>query len=338
MPASSHVLDPIRVSFDDRRAVADAGLLLSGTLIGRLGLEGLVDETVTCGYRPGRKTLTVVSTLLAGGDCIDDVGLLHAGSSASIVGHDTVAASTVGSWLRSLTFGHIRQLDKVTEMALARAWQAGAGPGEAPMFIDVDSTICEVHGAGKQGAAYGYTRQLGLHPLLATRAGTDEILHARMRKGSAGSGRGAPRFVRETIGRVRRAGATGPLCLRADSAFWSRKVITACTDHAAEFSITVPRHRVIRAAIDGIDEDVWVDIVYTDGGAAQVAEATWDGWRLIVRRTRIEDDPNLPVLCAGWRHHAFVTNRTGDAGTLDQEHRAHAVVELGSVTSSVAPG
>jgi hypothetical protein len=338
MPASSHVLDPVRVTFDDDNAVADAGLLLSGTLVKRLGLERVADERVTRGYRPGRKLLTVVSTLLAGGDCIGDVDLLRAGATSKIVGHDTVAASTVGTWLRSVTFGHIRQLDAVTEAALTRAWQAGAGPGDAPMFIDVDSTICEVHGAGKQGAAYGYTRQLGLHPLLATRAGTDEILHARMRKGSAGSGRGAPRFVRETIGRVRRAGATGPLCLRADSAFWSRKVITACTDHAAEFSITVPRHRVIRAAIDGIDEDVWVDIVYTDGGAAQVAEATWDGWRLIVRRTRIEDDPNLPVLCAGWRHHAFVTNRTGDAGTLDQEHRAHAVVELGSVTSSVAPG
>jgi hypothetical protein len=328
MPASSHVLDPIRVTFDDDRAVADAGLLLTGTLIGRLGLEGLIDGTVTRGYRPGRKTLTVVSTLLAGGDCIDDVGLLHAGATASVVGHGTVAASTVGTWLRSLTFGHIRQLDKVTETALTRAWQAGAGPGDSPMFIDIDSTICEVHGDTKQGAAYGYTRQLGLHPLLATRAGTGEILHARMRKGSAGSGRGAQRFVRETIGRVRRAGATGPLCFRADAGFWSRKVITACTDHNATFSITVSRQPVITRAIDSIPEDDWTDIAYTDGGTAQVAETTWDRWRLIVRRTRIEDDPNLPVLFAGWRHHAFVTNRTGDAVTLDAEHRAHAVVEL----------
>jgi hypothetical protein len=218
MPASSQVLDPIQVTFDDERAVADAGLLLTGTLIGRLGLERLVDEKVTRGYRPGRKFCTVVSTLLAGGDCIDDVNLLHAGSTAKIVGHDTVAASTVGTWLRSLMFGHIRQLDAVTETALRRAWQAGAGPGDAAMFIDIDSTICEVHGDAKQGAAYGYTRQLGLHPVLATRADTGEILHARMRKGSAGSGRGAQRFVRETIGRVRRAGATGTLIFRMDAA------------------------------------------------------------------------------------------------------------------------
>lgn len=328
MPASSQVLDPIQVTFDDQRGVADAGLMLTGTLIGRLGLEPAIDERVTRGYRPGRKFLTVVSTLLAGGDCIDDVNLLHAGSTAKIVGHDTVAASTVGTWLRSLTFGHIRQLDAVTEAALARAWRAGAGPGDAPMFIDIDSTICEVHGEHKQGAAYGYTRQLGLHPLLATRAGTGEVLHARMRKGSAGSGRGAQRFVRETIGRVRRAGATGQLIFRADAGFWSRKVIKACLAHKAEFSITVTRQPVITGAIDAIDEDAWIDIAYTDGGTAQVAETTWDRWRLIVRRTRIEDDPDLPVLFAGWRHHAFVTNRSGDAVDLDRDHRAHAVVEL----------
>jgi hypothetical protein len=328
MPASSQVLDPIQVTFDDERAVADAGLLLTGTLIGRLDLERLIDDKVSRGYRPGRKYLSVVSTLLAGGDCIDDVSLLHAGSTATIVGHDTVAASTVGSWLRELTFGHIRQLDAVTETALRRAWQSGAGPGDAAMFIDIDSTICEVHGDAKQGAAYGYTRQLGLHPLLATRAETGEVLHARMRKGSAGSGRGAQRFVRETIGRVRRAGATGTLIFRMDAGFWSRKVIGACTDHGAEFSITVTRQPVITAAIDNIDEDAWVDIAYTDGGTAQVAEAVWDGWRLIVRRTRIEDDPNLPTLFAGWRHHAFVTNRPGDATVLDADHRAHAVIEL----------
>jgi hypothetical protein len=169
MPASSQVLDPIQVTFDDERADADAGLLLTGTLIGRLGLELTIDEKVSRGYRPGRKFLTVVSTLLAGGECIDDVNLLQAGSTAKIVGHDTVATSTVGSWLGSLTFGHVRQLDAVTETALRRAWQAGAGPGDQPMFIDIDSTICEVHGDTKQGAAYGYTRALGLHPVLATR-------------------------------------------------------------------------------------------------------------------------------------------------------------------------
>jgi len=272
MPASSHVLDPIWVTFDDDNAVADAGLLLSGTLVKRLGLERVADERVTRGYRPGRKLLTIVSTLLAGGDCIGDVDLLRAGATSKIVGHDTVAASTVETWLRSLTFGHIRQLDAVTEAALTRAWQAGAGPGDAPMFIDVDSTICEVHGRDKHGAGYGYTRVLGYHPLLATRADTGEVLHTRMRKGSANTARGAQRFVRETIGRVRRAGARGKLTLRADSGFWSHKVMNACVDHGVDFSITVRAQKHVVATIDAIDDNAWVDIDYTDRGIAQVAE------------------------------------------------------------------
>lgn len=68
------------------------------------------------------------------------------------------------------------------------------------MFIDVDSTVVEVHGHDKQGAGYGYTRVLGCHPILATRADTGEVLHSRMRKGSANTGRGGQRFVRETMG------------------------------------------------------------------------------------------------------------------------------------------
>jgi hypothetical protein len=122
---------------------------------------------------------------------------------------------------------------------MAKAWAAGAGPGDAPMTIDVDSTVCEVHGHHKQGARYGYTRQLGYHPLLATRADTGEVLHARQRTGRAASGRGAERFVVETAGRVRRASATGPLTLRADSSFWSAKVLAACRRHRIRFSITV---------------------------------------------------------------------------------------------------
>jgi hypothetical protein len=328
MPASSHVLDPIRVTFDDDNAVADAGLLLTGTVVKRLGLEQVTDVRVTRGYRPGRKLLTIVSTLLAGGDCIDDVDLLRAGATSKIVGHDTVAASTVGTWLRSLTFGHIRQLDAVTEAALTRAWAAGASPGDRPMFIDVDSTICEVHGHDKQGAAYGYTRVLGYHPLLATRADTGEVLHVRMRKGSANTARGAQRFVRETIGRVRRAGATGKLTLRADSGFWSHKVIAACVDHDVDFSITVRAHKHVVAAIDAIDADAWVDIDYTDRGVAQVAETTLGAHRLIVRRTKVTDDPKVLALFPLWRHHAFITNRPGDAVELDADHRAHAVQEL----------
>jgi len=328
MPASSHNIDPIQVTFDHDQAVADAGLMLTGTLAKRLGLEAVTDEAVGVGYRPGRKLLTLVHTIVTGGDCIDDVNLLRAGSTSRVVGHDTVAASTVGSWLRQFTFGHIRQLDRVTEAALSRAWAAGGGPGDAPMFIDVDSTVVEVHGHDKQGAAYGYTKVLGYHPILATRADTGEVLHARMRKGSANTARGAQRFVRETIGRIRRAGATGKLTLRADSGFWSHKVMDACVDHGVDFSITVRAHKHVVATIDAIAEQAWVDIDYTDRGKAQVAETVLGGYRLIVRRTKVTDDPKVLALFPDWRHHAFVTNRPGDAVELDADHRAHAVQEL----------
>jgi hypothetical protein len=219
MGASSHTLDRVEVTFDGDRMVADAGLILPATLSQHLGVEALVDELVSVGHRPGRKLLTVVHALLAGGDCIDDADILRSGATSEVVGHEVMAPSTIGTWLRSFTFGHVRQLDALTERLLTAAWAAGAGPGAAPLVIDVDSTICQTHGYAKQGATYGYTRQRGYHPLLATRADTGEILHARMRKGSANSSRGAQRFVRETIRRVRRAGATGPIVLRADSAF-----------------------------------------------------------------------------------------------------------------------
>jgi len=328
MPSSSHNIDSVRVTFDHDQAVADAGLMLTGTLVKRLGLEVFADEVVGVGYRPGRKLLTLVQTIVAGGDCIDDVNLLRAGATSRIVGHDTVAASTVGSWLRQFTFGHVRQLDRVAEAALTRAWAAGGGPGDGPMFIDVDSTVVEVHGHDKQGAAYGYTRVLGYHPILATRADTGEVLHSRMRKGSANTGRGAQRFVRETIGRVRRAGAAGKLTLRADSGFWSHKVMDACVAHGVDFSITVRAHKHVVAAIDAIADQAWVDIDYTDRGKAQVAETELGGYRLIVRRTKVTDDPKVLALFPDWRHHAFVTNRKGDAIALDADHRAHAVQEL----------
>lgn len=328
MTSSNHNIDRIDVKFDHDNAVANAGLLLTSTLTEKLGLEAATDAMVTVGYRPGRKLSTLVSSLLAGGDCIDDIAVLHAGASGRVLGHGLVAASTTGTWLRQFTFGHVRQLDRVSEAMLTRAWQAGAGPGGRPVTIDVDSTIVEVHGKAKQGAAYGYTRQLGLHPLLATRADTGEVLHTRMRKGSANTARGAQRFVRETVGRVRRAGATGRLHLRGDAGFWSKAVMGACTDHGMTFSLTVRRTQPIKTAIAAIPDTAWRPIAYTRGGTAQVAETVYKGRRLIVRRTRIDDDPDVLALFDQWRHHAFVTNRTGNAVMLDRDHRAHAVVEL----------
>ena len=194
------------------------------------------------------------------------------------------------------------------------------------MTVDLDSTVCEVHGYHKQGAAYGYTHKLGYHPLLATRADTGEVLHARQRTGRANTARGTARFVEELAARVRRAGASGELTMRADSGFWSAKTIGACRRHQIPYSITVRQTKPIRQAIATIDEQAWVDIVYPQGGVAQVAETRYRGDRLIVRRTRLVGEQ--AELFPNWRYHAFVTDRVGTAVWLDQDHRRHATVEL----------
>jgi Transposase DDE domain group 1 len=328
---SSHSPAGLVAVFDDDHAVANAGLLLPATLAQRLGIEAVVDQLVDLGdrpgaHRPGRKVLTLIHAMLAGADCIDDADVLRTGQTAQVLGHRAMAPSTLGTFLRSFTFGHVRQLDRVAETLLAKAWAAGAGPGDAPMTIDVDSTICEVHGDHKHGAAYGYTRQLGYHPLLATRADTGEVLHARQRTGRAASGRGAERFVNELAGRVRRAGASGPLVLRADSGFWSAKVLAACRRHRIRFSITVRQTSTVSAAIAALPELAWTDIDYPDGGIAQVAETTLGPDRLIVRRTRLTGPQ--ATLWPDWRYHAFVTDRVASAVMLDADHRRHAVCEL----------
>jgi hypothetical protein len=329
---SSHVvLDHVDVAFDDNHAVAGAGLLLPATLAERLGLERAADELVDLGDRPGAghpgaKVLTLVHSLVAGGDCIDDVEMLRAGATSSVLGHRVLAASTVGTFLRSFTYGHVRQLDRLAEIALSRAWAAGAGPGDGELMVDADSTICEVHGHHKQGATYGYTGKPGYHPLLATRADTGEILHARQRTGKANTARGASRFVDETVGRIRRAGATGPIIFRADSGFWAAKTIARLRAHDVRFSITVRQTKPVRGTIAAIPEAAWVQIPYPDSGIAQVAETPFRGDRLIVRRVRNLDDQQQ--LFPTWRYHAFVTDRAGTAVELDADHRRHAVVEL----------
>src|SRR6266508_4095269 len=319
---SSHTLDQLDIAFDDTHAIASAGLLLPATLAERLGIEQAADQLIDLGQRPGAahpgaKLLTLVHGILAGGDCIDDVDVLRCGSTATVLGHRVLAPSTVGTFLRGFTFGHTRQLDRLTEQLLGRAWAAGAGPGDGPMTIDADSTIVEVYGHHKQGAAYGYTRKLGYHPLLATRAGTGEVLHARQRAGRANTARGMARFVDELAARVRRAGASGELTMRMDSGFWSAKTIRACRRHQIHYSITVRQPHPIRAAIATIAADAWVDIVYPDGGLAQLAETRYRGDRLVVRRTRLVGAQ--AELFPNWRYHAFVTDRVGTTVWLDQD-------------------
>ena len=341
MTRVSHALDRIDVTFDDPNLVANAGLLLIATVTARLGLESLIDATVRLvgrvgGARPGRKVLTLVHAMIAGGTHINHADILRAGSTAEVLGHRVMAPSTLGTFLRAFTFGHVRQLEAVVGKTLERAWELGAGPGVKPLTIDIDSTICAVDGKHKHGASYGYTHQLGYHPLLATRADTGEILHARMRKGAANTQRGARRFIDELVARVRRAGATGQLTVRVDSGFWSNETIATLNRLEVRYTMAVRTNtKGIAAAIAGIDDQAWIEIEYTPDGRAQVAECAYTTGtgknavtrRLIVRRTRLIDTTQLK-LWPDWRHHGFLTDLDGTTVDVDLFHRRHAVVEL----------
>ena len=338
MSRVSHAIDRVEVTFDDPNLVANAGLMVVATLVSRLALEALINSTLRLvgrvgGALPGRKVLTLVATILGGGSHIDHANVLRAGATQRVLPFRVMAPSTLGTFLRSFTFGHVRQLDRVLGEALGRAWRLGAGPGAATMTIDLDSTICEVHGKQKQGATYGHTRVRGYHPLLATRADTGEILHARLRKGS--SQRGAKRFVEELVARVRRAGATGALVLRADSGFWSYALIDTLTRLGVGWSITININAQVRACIDAIDEQSWQPIDYPADGEAAVAETTYvtgrgrdqRELRLVVRRTRLVD-PTQAALWPDWRYHAFITSLDTPTIEVDAFHRDHATVEL----------
>ncbi|MGO9819199.1 MAG: IS1380 family transposase [Solirubrobacteraceae bacterium] len=324
--------DAIRVVFDDERVVANAGVLLPAVLAERLGIEAVVDRTVDLGGRAGaanagRKVMTLVSAMALGADCIDDCDVLRSGQTRAVLDHGVSAPSTLGTFLRAFTFGHVRQLDRVLAESLSRAWAAGAGPGNERLVVDVDSFVGEVYGYDKQGAGYGYTHKRGYHPIVATRAQTGEVLHIRARKGSANTSRGALRFVEELIPRVARAGATGPKLLRADSGFWNQKIMARLERAGWTYSIGVRQQPHVKAAIAAIPEPDWQTLQdYPEGGEAQISQTMLGRQRLIVRRTRLLGAQ--AELWPEWRHFAFLTNRTDPLELVESEHREHAVVEL----------
>jgi len=267
---------------------------LVATLAGRLGMEALAGHLVWLRRdRPraanaGRKVMALLFAMVLGADSIADCALLRAGRTRRLLGGWMPAPSTLGTFLRAFTFGHVRQLDALLGEAVVRAWRAGAGPGDRRLAIDVDSFVGEVCGRLKQGAADGYTKVLGYHPILATRAHTREVLHIRLRKGSANTRKGMLRFTDELIARGTRTGASGVKLLRTDSGFWNIKVFKRLETAGWQYSIGVRMQKAIREAVQAIEESAWQTIeAYPKDGEAQIAETIYGGRRLIVRRTRL---------------------------------------------------
>lgn len=339
---ASHDLNRVSVEFTETNLTPNAGLLPAAMLAQRIDLPGLFDDRLHLarhGASSGSKALTVIGSMLAGGDSIDDVTVLRAGAAGSLF-DATRAPSTVGSWLRSHTWSNVRQHDAISRELLARLWTAGAGPADlgARLTFDLDSSIVGVYGRGKQGAAFGYTKVRGYHPQFATCAQTGMVLFSRLRGGSAGAARGAKSFLTETVSRVRNAGATGALTVRADSAFYSKNMLHTAVKLGVAFSVTARQDSKIRAAIDAIADGGWQPIPYwlssPEVSGADVAETSYTAFsgtdalpvRLIVRRVRPTPGSQL-ALFTTWSYHAFVTNRDGDYLELEADHRRHAVVE-----------
>lgn len=339
-----------------------AGLVPVMRLAEDAGLAELAGEHLSLptdkGANAGRKVLALVAGMAAGADCIDDMALLRHGALGRLLGW-LPAPSTLGSFLRAFTFGHVRQLDAIASRIVARL--AGRTPllagVDGLVCVDVDDSIIEVHGYAKQGAGFGYTRVRGLNMLLATvttATGAPVVVAQRLRKGSAQSARGAKRLVADafaTLRSVRSATATGPVLLRGDAAFYGSPTIGAAVRAGAQVSVTVRQDPSVRAAITVIPDDGWIPIEYTDAifdedtsrwiSRAEVAEVPFVAFtskkaaervpaRLVVRRIP-ELNPKAPcrqpTLFQSWRFHAFFTTSTLDTVTADKTHRAHAIIE-----------
>ena len=339
MKASSHNLDRLRIDFDAPGLVANAGLVLPATLAQHLGLPALLRQHVRLGKvagaaNPDRKALTVIASLLAGGEWGDDVNALRVGGlSAEVLGLAPAAASTVGTFLRAFTAGHVRQLDAVQEDLHQRAWAAGAAPQEPTLKLDLDSTVIETYGLLKQGGKhFTYQQTRGYHPLLATIAESGEVVHSRLREGRAQAGRGAASFAGQALARVRR-GTTAEIVVRADSGFYARKVVEACQRQGARFSISMRLQASHRKLIEAIPQERWTPIPYWKEGAASVAEIAYAPfglkrtYRMIIRRVEALADGQHLLPGVGYLHFAFITDRQGDMLELEADHRQHAVVE-----------
>ena len=341
MPPRSHP-DRIQIAFDDHRLVVNAGLILPATLALRLGLPQLLRKHLDLGGAPGRantgdKMMTLVASALAGGDCIDDADVLRAGGTARVLGFTAKAPSTLGTFLRSFRWGHVRQLDCVSRQLLARVWKAGAGPDDSPLTIDLDSTICETYGLAKEGARHhGYTGARGYHPLLAVAGGTGGVLMARLREGRANTARGAAHFLRETVGRVRYCGARGQLSVRADSGFYTHAVVAVCRRMDVRL---LHRHPPTHPPAEshrgdtrrGLDADSLLDGRRLRCGRDHLHPVPGRGGRRAGTAHRPAGEAPAPgsqlALFATYSYHGFITDRDGETLELETDHRRHAEIE-----------
>lgn len=357
----SHVAPVRRAVFDDPNLVSYGGLVPVIGLAQRAGLGELAGERLTvasgAGHAAGLKVSALVAGMVAGADSIDDMDLLRHGAMSRLFA-GVRAPSTLGTFLRAFTFGHVRQLDAVAARFTAGLAQQAPiiAAGAEVSYLDIDDTVKATYGYAKQGAGYGYSGVKGLNALIATvstAATAPMIIATRLRKGSANSARGAARLVADAIKTTRSCGVAGQLVLRGDSAYYNRDVISSARRHDVRFSITARKDKAVTAAIATIAEDAWTTIRYPHAvfdeqlqqwvSDAEVAEAPFTAFasrgkkhavtgRLIVRRVRDQNPDHVHANAQGelfrvWRHHAVFTDSPLPMLTAEADHRRHAIIE-----------
>lgn len=360
---SSHAAARVSARFDDPNLIAYGGLAPLVRLAERCGLPGLLTELVHLpaskdgtGSFPAAKAMALIAGMAAGADSIDDMDRLRHGAMNRLF-TGARAPSTLGSFLRSFTHGHVKQLHAVARRLLPRlAAHAPLLPGaDTVTHLDLDDTIKPVHGYAKQGVGYGYNKVKGLNALIATLStplAAPVIAATRLRKGSVNSARGSAAFATEAIATARASGATGMLIVRADSAYYGAELVAACKAAGARFSITVRMNASIKTAIATINETAWTPIRYPKAvwdeeearwiSDAEIAEIPYTAFtskpkkqqvtaRLIVRRVKRLNPATVPEgqgeLFTAWRFHAAFTDSTLSLPDAEKDHRRHAIVE-----------
>ena len=356
----SHSFPAISAVFDDPNLVSCAGLAPTMALAQRAGLTKLVADTLTLkgegSANAHLKVPALVAGMVAGADSIEDMDLLrHGGMGRLFTG--IRAPSTLGTFLRTFTFGHVRQLDAVaSRFLLALAKNAPILPGvDQVCYVDIDDTIKATHGYAKAGAGYGYTGVKGLNALLAivsTPTSAPVITATRLRRGGTNSARGAARLVTDALAVAKACGGSGLVTVRADSAYYTHDVIAAARRGGARFSVTARMNPTVATAISSIEESAWTPIHYPNAiwdhdeqrfiSDAQVAEVPFTAFtsrrkadhisgRLIVRRVKRLNPKSVPQgqgeLFAQYRHHGVFTDSSLTMLQAESDHRDHAIIE-----------
>src|SRR5699024_1407385 len=326
-----------------------------------VGLSQLVREHVrvpgSIGSNAEVKVASLVAGMVAGADSFSDMDLLrHGGMGRAFTA--SRAPTTLGTHLRGYTFGHVRQLDAVSSRLLVGLADRVPGllaGGDQVAFVDIDDTIRETHGYAKQGAGYGYSGVKVLNAQVATVStlqAAPVIAGVRLRRGAAASAHGTAAMIGGALATARRAGVTGMVTVRADSAYFQHATVAAARRGGAHFSITARMNPSVVAAISRIPEQAWTPIKYPQAifdpdqqrwiSDAEVAEITYTAFtsrkqaehvtaRLIVRRVKRLNPRHghgeQEGLLDAYRHHAVLTDSPLPMLAAEASHRDHAIVE-----------